>query len=563
MTRVRGILALVLALCALVVTGCAGFATSGPPQYGREVGGTDEDSGSVAFIPNRPQPGASPEQIVEGFIDAGSGPGVRGNWEVAREFLAPSIANEWQPDAVVWVDERAERDYVPTGEGVVDFGYEFVATVDDKGAYQRSDSTTDRKTFRLEKQDDGEWRITEAPDGIWLDRQQFPQVYQRYPLMYFDPTWEYLVPDVRWFPRVKARASIVAALVDKPVSEWLALSVKNAFPDDVDAVPTVPVDDDGVADVTLLGDVLGLSAEVQGRMQTQLEESLRAANVTDVVMSAGSTPIDAAPVAVRSTRVAPAPLVLTEQGFGFLTGDEIDRIPGLSAAVETVKPVSVQVGPDRDLAAVKLASGEVARLTSGGTDAEVLDTRAGLVEPSIDRFGVVWSVPQSDPSALRAYLPTGDQVDVPDAWSEATSIAAMTLSRDGTRVAAVVSAGGRNVLWVAGVIRGDDGVPTGLSDPQELAVVGTTGVGVTWIDDTTIGVLAHGDTDSVVIEQLVSGPTVTTTAAIGMTAISGGTGPSTLRLRAPDGTLYIKRGTAWQPTATGVIVLATQQGAPQ
>ena len=105
----------------------------------------------------------------------------------------------------------------------------------------------------------------------------------------------------------------------------------------------------------------------------------------------------------------------------------------------------------------------------------------------------------------------------------------MTLSRDGTRIAAVVSAGGRNVLWVAGVIRGDDGKPSGLSDPEELAVVGTTGVGVTWIDDTTIGVLAHGDTDSVVIEQLVSGPTVTTTAAIGMTAISGGTGPSWTR----------------------------------
>ena len=87
MTRVRGILALLLTMCALAVTGCAGFATSGPPQYGLEIGSTDDSSGNVAFIPNRPQPGASPAQIVEGFIDAGSGPGVRGNWEVAREFL--------------------------------------------------------------------------------------------------------------------------------------------------------------------------------------------------------------------------------------------------------------------------------------------------------------------------------------------------------------------------------------------------------------------------------------------------------------------------------------------
>ncbi len=48
-----------------------------------------------------------------------------------------------------------------------------------------------------------------------------------------------------------------------------------------------------------------------------------------------------------------------------------------------------------------------------------------------------------------------------------------------------------------------------------------------------------------------------------MASIAGGTGISSLRLRADDGTLYVKRGTAWQPTATGILVLATQQGAPQ
>ena len=562
MTRVRGILALLIAMCALVVTGCAGFATSGPPQYGLEIGTADDSSANVAFIPNRPQPGASPAQIVEGFIDAGSGPGVRGNWEVAREFLAPSISQEWKPDTVVRVDDRAEREYVEASEGVVDFGFDAGATVDDKGSYQRTEVSADRQTFRLEKQDDGEWRITEAPDGIWLDRQQFPQVYQRYPLMYFDTTWEYLVPDVRWFPVTKARVSIVTALVNKPASEWLAESVATAFPDGVYAYASVPVDDDGVADVALEGDVLGLSAEVQGRMLTQLEESLRAANVTEVVMTAESAPIDAQPVAVRSTRVPVAPLVLTEEGFGFLTGDEIDRIPGLSAAVETVVPRTVQVGPDHDLAAVKLASGEVARLNAGSTDPELLDTRGALVDPTIDRFGIVWSVPQSEPSALRAYLPGNDFVDVANAWVEATSISAMSLSRDGTRIAAVVSAGGRNVLWVAGVIR-EEGVPVSLSNPQQLAVVGATAAGITWIDDTTVGVLAHGDAESIVIEQTVGGPTGTSTAAAGMTSIAGGTGLSTLRLHAPDGTLYVKRGTAWQPTATGVLLLATQQGAPQ
>ena len=569
MTRVRGILALILALCAVVVTGCAGFPTSGPPEYGLENGNTGSGSQNVVFIPNSPQPGATPQQIVEGFIDAGSGPGVRGNWAVAREFLAPSLAETWNPDAGVIVDERAERDYVETADGVVDFASEVAGTVDDSGAYQRADLSPGAWTFRLEQQDDGEWRITEAPDGVWLDEAQFPQVFHRYPLMYFDPSWRYLVPDVRWFPVTKAAGSIALALVNKPKSEWLAESVETAFPDGVSAVTVVPTAEEGVSDVALTGDaMLAASSDARNRMLTQLEESLRAAGVTEVVMTVDSAPIDAQPVTVRSTRVPATPLVLTEAGFGFLTGDEIDKIPGLSDAVETVSPVSVQVGAERDLAAARLSSGAVVRLNSAGTEPEVLDTRPGLVDPVIDPSGVVWSVPQDDPSALRAYLPNGDVIDVADAWGDATAIAGMALSRDGTRLAAVVSAGGRTVVSVAGVVP-EDGVPARIGEPIQLAVaggavVGVTRIGVTWIDEVSVGVLTSGaDTDSTVIEQVVGAPTAASTAPSGMASIAGGTGISSLRLRAEDGTLYVKRGTSWQPTATGVLVLATQQGAPQ
>ncbi len=563
MTRARGILASVLALCTLVVTGCAGFATSGPPEYGLENGGTGDGSQNVAFIPNRPQPGATPEQIVEGFIDAGSGPGINDDWAVAREFLAPALAKDWMPETGVNVDQRAERSYVETDEGVVEFAYDTVATVDDKGAYEPVSIAEDAKPFTLAKQSDGEWRITDAPDGIWLDEAQFPTVFHRYPLMYFDPTWQYLVPDVRWFTVTKAPTNITAALVNKPKSEWLADSVASAFPDGVSAVPSVPVED-GVAQVELSDGVVGASGDALDRMLTQLRESLRAAGVTDVVMSVGSTPIDAQPVAVRSTRVPIAPLVLTADGFGFLTGEEIDKIPGLSAAVEAAAPVSVQVGPERDVAAVRLSSGAVARLSADASAAETIDTRGGLVDPTIDGFGIVWSVPRDQPAALHATLPSGDVVDVADAWSEATAIAAMALSRDGTRIAAVVSAGGRTVLWVAGVVRDRDGVvPVRLGTPMPLAVVGAPGVGVTWIDDMSIAVLGGGEGDSVIVEQPVGGPTATSSASAGMASIAGGTGISSLRMRAPDGTLYVKRGTAWQPTATGVLVLATQQGSPQ
>jgi hypothetical protein len=567
MTRVRGILALVLAVCALVVTGCAGFPESGSIQYGFATGEDTGGSQNLVFIPNRPQPGATPEQIVEGFVDAGSGPGVKGAWEVAKEFLAPDLQETWNPLATVRVDERAERDYrtSETDEGTVTFAYDAVADVDDTGSYHRAELAANSQEFRLAKQSDGEWRITAAPDGIWLDEGQFPQVFHRYSLMYFDPTYQYLVPDVRWFPYVNAATTIAVALVNEPMSEWLAESVKSAFPDGAAAVASVPVDEKGVAIVDFDDDsLLSASSTALDRMETQLRESLRAAGVSDVVMRVNSTPVDASPVAVRSTRVPAAPLVLTEDGFGFLAGDEIQQIPGLSPAVVAAAPTSVQVGPEHDAAAVTLAGGEVARLTSTSAEAEVLDTRPGLVEPTIDGSGYVWSVPSDQPAALRAYAPQStDPIAIADAWPDASAVSAIALSRDGTRMAATVSSGGRTVLWVAGVVRDGDGVPVKLGPAVQLAIVGGPAEGVTWIDEASIGVLARGDDASIVVEQPVGGPTTTSSATTGMRSIAGGTGVSSLRLRAEDGTLYVKRGTAWQPTATGVLVLATQQGAPQ
>jgi hypothetical protein len=562
MTRARRILALLLAFGALTLTACAGFPTSGPINYGHRTDETAGESQNVAFLPDRPEPGATPAQIVEGFINAGTGPGVNGDWARAREFLAPELQEAWDPDASVTVDVFSERIYTETAEGTVDFTFDAVASVDDRGVYERAEVVERKQPFTLVKQADGEWRITAAPDGVVIDRDRFPSVFHRYSVMYFDPTWEYLVPDVRWFQTAKAATSITTALVNESPSEWLAESVATGFPENVTAVPSVPVSDDDVARVELSDSALAADSAALDRMLTQLEESLASAGVVDVVMSVGATPLAAEPVAVRSTRVPGAPLVLAQEEFGFLTGGEVDRIPGLSPVVESLAPVAVQVGPDRDLAAVRLTTGEVVRASADGSAAQTLDVRPGLIDPAIDPFGVVWSVPRDQPGALSAYLPSGESVAVAGAWADASSVTAMSISRDGTRLAATVTAGGRTVLWVAGVVR-EDGVPVRLSEPMQLATVGGPGIGVTWIDDVTIGVLATGESGAIVLEQVVGGPTSSTSASPDITSIAGGSGISSVRLRANDGTLYVKRGTTWQPSATGVSVLATQQGSPQ
>lgn len=549
-----------LAASALALGGCAGLPTSGYVQPGLEAGAEAGDP-DIAFRPDSPQPGASPEEIVDGFIRAATGPGQDGQWAVAREYLAPGFDREWDPRAGVTIDEPGDRVYTSSTEDRVSLQLTRVASVDDIGAYETADDKSTKLDFELAVQSDGQWRITKAPDGVVLDTSQFPRVFNRYSLMYFDPTWEFLVPDERWFPVPNAATYIADALVDGPVSPWLDAAVETSFPESVSLRPSVPVSPDGVAQVDLDASALDLSTESLSRMEAQLTASLAGARVSDVEMTAGSTPIDVEPAVTRSTRVAPSPLVLTEEGFGFLTGDDLNPIDGLTDAMWNVDPVSIQVSPDRDFAAVRLAGGGAARVQADG-DVVVFDERDGLIDPTLDPSGYSWSVPRGAPSQLRAFTPGSDPIDIADAWPDATEVRSMAISRDGTRMAAVVTSGGRSAVWVSGIVRDSDGVPSALGEQTlVLQSLSSPDAAVAWLDDMTIGVLAGIDAQPEVVEHVIGGPASPTAAPERSTQIAGANG--TVRVAGSDGALYTKRGSVWPQTATGVLVLATQQGSPR
>ena len=548
-----------LAALALALAGCAGLPTSGDVRPGLEAGAEAGDP-DFAFRPDSPQPGASPQEIVDGFIRAGTGPGKDGQWSVAREYLAPGT--KWDPTARVTIDEPGDRVYTSSAEGQISLTLSHVADVDEIGSYEPSVGEPTKLDFRLAVQADGEWRITEAPEGLVLDLSQFSSVFQRYSLMYFDPTWHYLVPDVRWFPRTNAATYVTDALIDKPPAAWLAASVVTAFPESVSVRPSVPVTGDGVAQVELDAAAADLSPDILSRMQAQLEASLANAGVSSVAMTAGTTPLDVEAAVTRTTRVSSLAAVQTQEGFGFLNGDEIDPIAGLTNAMMNVDPLAIQVSPDRDFAAVHVLNGSNVRVQADGEVLE-FDQRPGLIDPTADPSGYSWSVPRDAPSALLAFSPGSEQTAIANAWPEATRVSSIAMSRDGTRLAAVVTSGGRSAVWVTGVIRKTDGVPSALGDVTlALQTLTTESAAVAWLDDTTIGVLSGIGVEPEVLELTVGGPSSATPAPAGAVQLAGGN-QGTMRVRGADGALYSKRGSTWPQTGTGVLVLATQQGSPQ
>jgi len=557
-TRLRSAAAVVGLMLAALLTACTGLPTSGPVVAGEAI---DEEAGSVdfSFLPDDPPPGATPEQIVSGFLAAGSGP--RDDWGTARQFLAPDFRASWQPTARATIDLPGERVFSSGTDGTVTVSVTPEASVDATGALSMTDAGSMPLSFRLVDVG-GEWRISEAPDGVVLDRARFQAVFREYSVMYFDPSWSYLVPDRRWFPATNAATHITEALVDGEPSPWLAGSVATAFPSSLElATRAVPLEA-GVAQVPLSQSALAIVPDTRDRMQAQLEASLQSAGIIGAQMSVDGEPVAAQAVDIRPVRVDVRPLVLTDDGFGFLSGSEIEPVPGLSAALAGLDPLAVQVSADRSTAAVRTAAGAVVRVRSDGTF-EVVDERPGLVDPTIDSEGYIWSVPAGAPSALTATGADGLVIPFADAWPGASQVSTVAVSRDGTRIAALVRDGSRPALWIAGILRDENGVPVGLGDRETVAALPGAGLDASWVDGSTIAVLAEDGGSEVVISQSVGGFGDTIPAPAGGESIAAANQPQAVRLLDGAGRLFDQKGQTWPSVAGGIRLLATQQGSPR
>ncbi|WP_434970048.1 LpqB family beta-propeller domain-containing protein [Microbacterium sp. bgisy207] len=557
----RRIIGAVLAMVGvLALAACAGLPVSGPVTAGRPVDET-RTGPEVRFFPDGPQPGASREEIVDGFLRAGSG--SSGDWETARLFLAPSIRTTWDPLAGVAVVPTGEIAAQPAVEDTVKVVLNPLASVDATGHYEPAAGGMVTLAYEL-VEISGEWRISKAPDGIVLDESVFGTVFHRYSVMYFDPSWTYLVPDERWFPTTSAAVRITGALVDEQPSDWLRGAVSTAFPDDVTFAWSSVPQSAGTAQVELSPEVLALQQLTIDRMATQLEASLATAGITEVQLTVDGAPVAATPVETRSTTVTGGPLVMTDAGFGFLTGNELTPIPGLSDAVVRSDPVAVQVGPDRDVAAVRSVDGSVSRAEATG-GVVVFDTRSGLRDPVIDPGGFVWSIPAGSPAALTAFAPDVESPLLSQPWAAAgaTDVQAISISRDGTRMAGVVRVGDRAEVWLSGVIRNGDGVPARLGEPIVAGLIDGEAVSMAWTDDVTVSVVVRDGSATEIVEQVVGGAPAGVAGPAGASITTVATATSSIRLRSDAGGLYVRRGANWLQTAEGITLLAVQQGTPQ
>ena len=542
------------------LAGCVGIPTSGGVTAGGVIG-TESDP-IYALLPSGPQDDAPQDEIVTGFINAATNP--QGNYEVAREFLSKDFASSWKPNTTTQIRSGTG---IPQEVTETSYTYSMISSafVDASGQYFEQPSATQVLDFTLVQDAKKQWRISSAPDGIVLSREAFSTIFEPRPLYFYDSTFQYLVPDIRWFARTDLQATrLVSALLAGP-SPLLQKGVTNSeFPTGTTLASSVVIDS-GTATVDLSDDALAATPAKRERMQEQLKETI-GGSVSTVTITVQGVAIDVpdtgSPPAITDPSVLGQPLVRTEDAFGFLTASgSVSAVTGQSADIIALGGVAVTLASDRKSSAVLTPTG-VYSIFSDGTDPLLVDKRGGLAAPSIDNLGFTWSVPSNDVHGLTAFDKKGtaypiDTTALPDA--EVTSFA---VSREGTRVLLLLSTDVGPKLFVAGILR-PDSVPNALGTAVELGLDESTHpVSATWVDASTVATVTTGTNDSfsTATAYQLGGQVTSLGRVLGGTQIVGGNGGvDGLRVLGAEGHIYSPRGISWVDTSDVVSFLGTQQ----
>jgi hypothetical protein len=554
----RALVAVLLASLLLAVTACSGIPRSGPVEAGDAVGTADDID--VIFLAADPTAGATQQELLNGFILAAKSP--QDDYAIARRYLTRDAADTWRPSEATTVDS-GPRPTSSLNDTTLQMSVSEVARVDANGSYSESAPGAPTTLQFGFTQIEGEWRINALADGIVIEELFFDQVFTAHALYFYDPTFTYLVPDLRWFPTSAAVGTrVVRALLAGPTA-WLGDgAVVTAFPDGT-ITPAV-VTAGGQTQVELSSNVLQADPLDLQRMQRQLSASLSDLastssiaisvdqNIVPITNTAGLAP-------ESSTRVDSRPLVVRDGAFGYLAGGGVSAIEGVSTLVESLQPVAAAYSEPSLTAAVKAGDGDVYAVRAEASTPALLDQREDLIAPAVDPFGYVWSVPAGRPTELSAHGPDGAVRTVPTNWDGATTISSFEVSRDGTRALAFLSVDGAPKLVAAAVIRDQEGVPQQLGRPVELSSAQGTPVAATWVDQlsvASVGVLASGEARAVA--QTLGGRSSSLGSPAGAVAIAGGNDLDGLRVLSADGSLLQQRGSGWQTTVSGIGTLAVQ-----
>jgi hypothetical protein len=547
----------------LLISGCAGIPTSSEVKYGDEFT-ADVSAQFVRVIARPPSRGMEPAALVQGFLDASADPSD--DFAIARQYLTSDSADTWSPDGGIEIYDGTELQLEVAGDRINGSGFK-VGEVTVAGRYELAPTDTKiNASFTVSKDSEGEWRISDLKDGLYLSSGDVERSYRSFPVYFFNQDLTELVTDSVLVPVGSngAATTLVRSLLNGP-SSYLLLATKNAFPSGTRLTyGSVPINN-GQAQVDLSAEVLGADELTRRAISAQLVWTLSSLpNVTSVRITVSGQPLAMTDIGNVQTLDNWSDLSPSENpGANVLSVIRGNQIVKLTEADN-----EIQIAGGTQLLGTASLNKEGNRIAATSDDGTaILATNSNDGTFSTVAIGSKLSRPSWDPANNlmfadfgKGVLELGADGNLHSVALELTSLGTanqirqVALARDGVRIALVISSGLTDVLAVGSVVRNETGV----------RIVGIHRVerninlirDVSWKSPTGLMVLG-GDTevsDQLFTVSLMDGQVIGTKVPVGaQSLIVDGSGQVALSVNdLTEQSVFVQKFGTWTETAKGI-----------
>jgi len=398
----------------------------------------------------------------------------------------------------------------PLGSGAVTVELAGAEHLDQRGAFLGSLPRDERTLEFPMVRENGQWRIADAPDALVVPETWFEQVFSHVSLYYFDPSAQILVPEPVFVPLGEQQlATELTRAVLRGPSRRLDDVSRSFIPPGLDVFGSVPVSAEGVADLTLRGYTGELTPQASQLMLAQLAWTLRQdPSVAAFRVSIGGQQVTL-PGGVSEFSVDeglaydPTGLQASSLLFGLRDGRLVSGPPGaladvsgpMGSADQGVRSVAVNFNATR-VAGVTGPGDRMLMTTVRASSEERVEQEVSaaenLLQPAWDFSDRLWMVDARESGAQVSYLTRRGPVSVTVPGVTGRKVSRFLVSRDGSRLVAVLNRPQGDRLLVSRILHGADGKVIGGAPAQEIAWEGESGLRIRdigWSSPSSIAVL--------------------------------------------------------------------------
>ncbi|AHI01247.1 LpqB family beta-propeller domain-containing protein [Kutzneria viridogrisea] len=517
-----------LLLCALVaLAGCAAIPDELPAKsVGQSEGGAPHTA-PVA----EPEPNLPPYDLVRDFIQYSGNP--ENDYAAGKPYLTKAAQAKWQPSTTVTIiqdtfstryDSEVTNDPTKNNHTSVVVSAQRIGRLGGDKSFVPESGANDI-SIPLEKQADGQWRISSPPAGVIITLSKFTEIYRQVRLYFLDPQKRVLVPDLRYVASQPANGvpgRIIDLLLGGP-SDGLQEAVTSALASSAALRTSAVETTDGalLVNLTKPGDTSQGNAKL---IVAQIVQSLQNSTNSRIRIQVDGTSLTPdhpdwrlSDLPAYDSGTSPGPdlpgMVVLDGRVRLLDGKPIAGLAGSGDYGVVSAGQSIDGG---GLALVTKPSADSAQLRVGDLNQQslVADLTAGsLTRPTWlstnsanDTSNEVWTVADGNRVVRVVRSANGSwgarTVNSAD-LSQFGQITALRLSRDGVRVAMVAD----GKLVVGSVVRSANSDAVAIRAPRLLQPNGLSDVvGVDWLSAEQLAVATSTQSSPVVQLEVDGGP---------------------------------------------------------